>query len=160
MCHIATRSIVKRLPVALLTFVVGISAASLTARIWPSASSGASDERAVLEVEREYIRAHTEGDVATLDRVLADDFTSFGGRVKKEHRLALLSDPYFVVTSLVTDDVSVSVRGEEAWVSGNARMTGSFRGRDFETPSYRFTRRYEKREGRWQIVSCSFSLDW
>ena len=160
MCHIATSSIVKRLPVALLTFVVGISTANLTARIWPSAPSSASDERAVLEVEREYIRAHTEGDVATLDRVLADDFTSFGGRVRKEHRLALLSDPYFVVTSLVTDDVRVSVRGEEAWVSGKARMSATYRDRDFTPPPYRFTRRYVRRDGRWQIASCEFSFGW
>jgi len=154
------RHIAIRLPVAIVTFIVGITISSLTANVRPFASSHTGEERAVLEVEREYVRAHTERDVAALDRILADDFTSFGGRVNKERKLALLSNPYFVVTSLATEDVSVSVRGEEAWVSGNARMTGSFRGRDFETPSYRFTRRYEKREGRWQIVSCSFSLDW
>ena len=155
MCHIT-----KRLPVAIVTFVIGITVSSLTANIWPSASSHTEDERAVLEVEREYIRAHTERDVAALDRVLADDFSSFGGRVNKERKLAMLSNPFFVVTSLSTDGVSVSVRGSEAWVSGNARLSGSFRGRDFTTPQYRFTRRYEKREGRWQIVSCAFSFDW
>ena len=160
MCHIATRSIAKRLPVALLTFVVGITTANLSARLWPVASSSAADERAVLEVEREYIRAHTEGDVAALDRVLGDDFTSFGGRVTKAYRLALLSNPYFVVTSLATDDVSVRVSGDEAWVSGKARMSASYRDRDFTTPPYRFTRRYERRDGRWQIVSCEFSFDW
>ena len=160
MCHIATRSIAKRLPVALLTFVVGITTANLSARLWPVASSSAADERAVLEVEREYIRAHTEGDVAALDRVLADDFTSFGGRVTKAYRLALLSNPYFVVTSLVTDDVSVSVRGDEAWVSGKARMSATYRDRDFTPLPYRFTRRYERRDGRWQIVSCEFSFGW
>src|SRR5947209_12339797 len=94
-CHIATR-----LPVALVTFFVGIVAANLGARIWPGTNAAHSaDERAVLEVEREYIRAHTERDVAALERVLADDFTSFGGRVKKEQRLALLANPFFVVTS-------------------------------------------------------------
>jgi ketosteroid isomerase-like protein len=154
------RHIAIRLPVAIVTFIVGITISSLTANIRPAASSHTGEERAVLEVEREYVRAHTERDVAALDRILADDFTSFGGRVNKERKLALLSNPYFFVTSLATEDVSVSVRGEEAWVSGNARMTGSFRGRDFETPSYRFTRSYEKRDGRWQIVSCAFSLDW
>ena len=155
MRHIATR-----LPVAIVTFVVGITVSSLTANLWPSAVSHTGEERAVLEVEREYIRAHTERDVAALDRVLADDFTSFGGRVNKERKLALLSNPLFVVTSLETDDVSVSVRGSEAWVSGNARLSGSFRGRDFTTPTYQFTRRYEMREGRWQITSCAFSFGW
>ena len=156
-CHIATR-----LPVALVTFFVGIAAANLGVRVWPgnAATAHDADERAVLEVEREYIRAHTERDVATLERVLADDFTSFGGRVRKEQRLALLANPLFVVTSLETDDVSVGVGGTEGWVAGRARLSGSFRGRDFTTPYYRFTRRYVKRDGRWQIISCAFSYDW
>ncbi|HEX3560077.1 MAG TPA: nuclear transport factor 2 family protein [Pyrinomonadaceae bacterium] len=154
-CHIATR-----LPVALITFFIGITTANLTATLWPSAASRTADEQAVLSVEREYLRAHTERDVAALDRVLADDFTSFNGRVNKEQRLALLANPFFVVTSIATDDVSVSVRGDEAWVSGRARMAGSFRGRDFTTPRYGFTRRYERRDGRWQIVSCAFSFAW
>jgi ketosteroid isomerase-like protein len=150
-----------RLPVALVTFFIGVATANLGARLWPGATAAHSgDERAVLEVEREYIRAHTERDVAALDRVLADDFTSFGGRVGKEQRLALLASPLFTVTSLETDDVSVGVSGDEAWVAGRARMSGSFRGRDFTTPQYRFTRRYERRGGRWQIVSCAFSFDW
>src|SRR5437588_1545312 len=135
-CHIATR-----LPVALVNFIIGITTANLTAQLWPSAESRTADERAVLEVEREYIRAHTERDVAALDRVLAGDFTSFGGRVRKEQRLAMLANPYFVVRSIATDGVSVSVRGDEAWVSGRAQMSGSFRGSDFTTPQYEFTRR-------------------
>lgn len=154
-CHIATR-----LPVALVTFIIGITTANLTAQLWPRADSRAADERAVLAVEHEYIRAHTERDVAALDRVLADDFTSFGGRVRKEQRLAFLANPYFVVTSIATDDVSVRVRGDEAWVSGRAQMSGSFRGSGFTTPQYEFTRRYERRAGRWQIVSCAFSFAW
>src|SRR5947209_9670055 len=79
-CHIATR-----LPVALVTFFVGIATAGMGARLWPgpNAAHGA-DERAVLEVEREYIRAHKERDVAALERVLAADFTSFGGTWRKE----------------------------------------------------------------------------
>ena len=150
------RQIARRLPAALITFVIGVTAANLAAPLWPAAT----DRQAVLAVEREYIRAHTERDVAALERVLADDFTSFGGRVKKEHRLALLSSPFYVVKSLATEGVSVSVSGDEAWVKGKARLSGSFRGRDFTTPRYEFTRRYERRAGGWQIVSCVFGLDW
>jgi hypothetical protein len=106
------------------------------------------------------LRAHVERDVAALDRVLADDFTMFGGKVTKEHRLALLSNPLFVVTSLKTDDVNVVVSGGEAWVTGTAKMAGRFRKREYSTPRYGFTRHYEKRGGRWQIVSCEFNLPW
>lgn len=64
-----------RIPAALITFVLGIASANLAAYVW----GASSDERDVLAVEREYVRAHVERDVAALDRVLADDFSMFGG---------------------------------------------------------------------------------
>jgi ketosteroid isomerase-like protein len=145
-----------RLPVALLTFFLGVTAAGA----WAGMDAEGRDERAVLAVEREYVRAHIERDVAALERVLADDFTSFGGRVNKGHRLALLSNPFFKITALKTDGVEVAVRGHEATVSGRAKMTSSFRGREFTTPWYEYTRHYERRGGRWLIVSCEFSVSW
>src|SRR5215218_3044415 len=109
-----------RLPAALITFFVGVAASGLGGYVW----SGTPEERAVLEVEREYVRAHVERDVEALERVLADDFTSFGGQVRKEHRLALLSNPLFTVASLKTDDVNVVVDGGEALLTGTAKMSG------------------------------------
>ncbi len=112
-----------RIPAALITFVLGIASSNLVGYVW----SGSSDERDVLAVEREYVRAHVERDVAALDRVLAEDFSMFGGRVKKEHRLALVSNPFFAVTSLKTDDVQVVVSDGHALMTGTARLSGSFR---------------------------------
>ena len=145
-----------RIPAALITFFLGVASANLVGYVW----AGSSDERAVLGVEREYVRAHVERDVAALDRVLADDFSMFGGRVNKEHRLALISNPLFAVTSLKTSDVQVFVNGKEATLTGTARLAGSFRGREFNTPRYGYTRHLEKRGGRWQIVSCEFTVPW
>ena len=144
-----------RIPAALMTFVLGLAAANVGGYVF-----GTSDERDVLSVEREYVRAHVERDVDALDRVLADDFSMFGGRITKEHRLALISNPLFAITSLKTEDVQVVVDGREALVTGTARLTGSFRGREFTPPRYGYTRRLEKRGGRWQIVSCEFTLPW
>ena len=151
------RYFATRIPAALLTFFVGVACAGLAPNVWTSAGD---DERAVLAVEREYVRAHVERDVAALDRVLADDFTMFRGKVTKEHRLALLSNPLFSVTSLKTDDVNVVVSGGEAWVTGTAKMSGRFRGREYSTPRYGFTRHYVRRAGRWRIVTCEFNLPW
>ena len=145
-----------RIPAALITFVLGVASSNLVGYVW----SGSSDERDVLAVEREYIRAHVEQDVAALDRVLAEDFSMFGGRVKKEHRLALISNPLFAITSLKTSGVQVVVSGGHALVTGTARLSGSFRGREFGTPRYGYTRHLEKRGGRWQIVSCEFTVPW
>ena len=150
------RKLAARLPIALLTFVIGVMSAGLA----PGVGTGAPGECAVLAVEREYVRAHVERDVAALDRVLADDFTMLGGKVTKEHRLALLSNPFFTVTSLKTDDVNVVVSGREAWVTGTAKIAARFRNREYSPPRYGFTRRYERRAGRWQLVSCEFSLPW
>src|SRR5215213_5606171 len=104
------RYFASRLPAALVTFFVGVAAAGLVPNVW----SGSADERAVLAVEREYVRAHVERDVEALDRALADDFKMFGGRVTKDDRLALVSSPFFVVSSLATSDVHVVVDGDEA----------------------------------------------
>ena len=145
-----------RIPAALITFVLGIASANLAAYVW----GASSDERDVLAVEREYVRAHVERDVAALDRVLADDFSMFGGRVTKEHRLALIANPLFNVTSLKTSDVQVVVNGREAILTGTARLSGGFRGREFTTPRYGYTRHLEKRGGRWQIVTCEFTVPW
>ena len=147
----------KRLPAALITFVVGIVSANLVGHVW---TAGAPDERAVLAVEREYVRAHVERDVAALDRVLADDFTMFSGKVTKEQRLAWLANPLLTITALKTDGVNVVVSGREALVTGTAKLSFSLRGRDVTTPRYGYTRRYVKRGGRWQLVSCEFGLPW
>ena len=145
-----------RIPAALMTFVLGVAAANLGGYVW----GASSDERDVLAVEREYVRAHVERDVEALDRVLADDFSMFGGRIKKEHRLALISNPLFAVNALKTDDVQVVVNGREAILTGTAKLTGSFRGREFNTPRYGYTRHLAKRGGRWQIVSVEFTVPW
>ncbi len=150
------RYFATRIPAALITFVLGLAAANLPGYV----GLGSSDERAVLAVEREYVRAHVERDVDALDRVLADDFSMFGGRITKEHRLALISNPLFAVTALKTDDVQVVVSDGHALVTGTARLSGSFRGHEFSTPRYGYTRHLEKRGGRWQIVSCEFTVPW
>src|SRR5687768_15763667 len=108
------RYFATRVPAALVTFFVGVAAAGLVSNVWTETS----DERAVRAVEREYVRAHIERDVEALDRVLADDFTMFGGRVTKEHRLALVANPLFVIASLATSDVNVVVDGNRALVTG------------------------------------------
>ncbi|HEV2864026.1 MAG TPA: nuclear transport factor 2 family protein [Pyrinomonadaceae bacterium] len=145
-----------RLPVAMLTFLLGVTAAGT----WRDTGADGRDERAVLAVEREYARAHIEADVAALERILADDFTSFGGRINKGHRLALLSNPVFKFKALKTDGVEVIVSGKDAHVVGREKMTTSIRGREFTTPWYEFTRRYERRGGRWLIVACDYSFSW
>jgi Domain of unknown function (DUF4440) len=146
-----------RLSAALVTFLLGLASTGFVKTLLPA---GSGPEAEVLRVEREYVRAHLERDVAALDGVLAEDFSSFGGRVRKEHRLALLANPFFRVVSLKTRGVRVVASRSEATITGRAELKGSFRGREFDTPPYEYTRRLVKRDGRWQIVHMSFSPTW
>lgn len=147
-----------RLSAALVAFLVGTASSSLFGAFSPAPVSGA--EREVWAVERDYVRAHLERDVAALERLLSDDFSSFRGRVRKEQRLAMLANPYFHIVSLSTRNVEVSVSGDEARITGRATLKGSLGGRDFETPDYRYTRHLEKRNGRWQITHMRFRPSW
>lgn len=117
-------------------------------------------EQEMLSVERRYLDAHVERDVAALDSILADDFiiaNSRGPVSDKASRLALVEDSDFTFVSIDTFDVDAHVNGDEGVVTGRATVTGRYQDREFQSPPYRFIRRYEKRQGRWQIVSVQFA---
>lgn len=145
-----------RIVVALSTFVIGLAATTLLAPLNFIAASNGEAKQEILRVEREYIRAHLERDTATLDSILTDEFSirdSWGGGSTKARRLALLDNPAFAFEAIDTDNVRVEVNGESATVTGEAFIRSRYDDEQMIGPSYRFTRRYEKREGRWQIVS-------
>lgn len=148
--------------VSLATFLIGniIAAPWSTANRTPAPSAEyTSAEQELLAIERRYVDAHIQRDVAALDRILADDFTiSYPiDRVSdKAARLSLVGDSDFTFIDVNTFDVDVEVNGDEGVVIGRAVVTGSDEGRVFRTRPYRYIRRYEKRQGRWQIVSVQF----
>ena len=75
--------------------------------------------------------------------------------ITKAQRLAQLSDPDFAFEAINTDNVEVEVNNDRAVVTGEA-YTQTLQGDEEQTsPVYRFTRSYEKRDGRWQIVSVT-----
>jgi uncharacterized protein involved in exopolysaccharide biosynthesis len=140
-----------RLIVSLFTFAIGIASFALlhTPRHY------SADEQAVLQVESAYIEANLNSDTETLDNILADDFTIMTHRriITKAQRLAQLSDQDFAFEAINTDNVEVEVNNDRAVVTGEA-YTQTLQGDEEQTsPVYRFARSYEKRDGRWQIVS-------
>ena len=150
--------------VALATFIIGISTTSILINHRHDLASDSREGQEVLSAEREYIRAHTQRDVAALDRILADDFTLTYSRRRisdKGKRLALLENPEMSFIAINTDGINVSVDGERAMVSGQARVRGRYKGRYFISPRYAFERVYEKRQGRWQVVALQIThLAW
>lgn len=144
-----------RLAVALLTFIVGTAAALVSP--WRSAApTNAAEEQEVLRVERQYIEANLDADTDTLNEILADDFsirTRWGRVTNKAERLALLEDPFFAFQVIRADDVSAKVTGDKAVVTGHVFIRSSYGHERSSGASYRYTREYEKRGGRWRIVS-------
>lgn len=145
-----------RLIVAFTTFVMGLTSATVLNVFRSDVVSNGESTQAILQLEREYIQAHLHRDTATLDRLLADEFTIkriYGRGTNKSQRLALLKNPDFAFESINTDDVEVKVNGDSATVTGEAIVQGRYEDREFTSPLYGFIREYEKRQGRWQIVS-------
>lgn len=147
-----------RLAVAVVTFVTGLGLAALVNpfRSNPAAVPSAAEEQEVLRVEREYVRANLDADTDTLREILADEFTirtRWGRVTTRAERLARLETYGLSFQSFRTDDVRVVVSGDTAVVTGTAFI----KARDEEDwepgRTYRYSRDYEKRDGRWQIVT-------
>jgi ketosteroid isomerase-like protein len=153
-----------RLFVSLVTFIVGVSVASLWPAARPFTPSNSEARQEILRIEREYLDAHLSRDTATLDRILADDFIFWhsGSRhTNKAQRLALIEAPDFTFLSIDTDRVDVDVDGDKAFVTGKAVVRGRYKQKEFVSPPYSYLRIYEKLEGRWQIVSVqATTFDW
>ncbi|HEX8888979.1 MAG TPA: nuclear transport factor 2 family protein [Pyrinomonadaceae bacterium] len=146
-----------RLVVSLFTFVIGIASFALLHTGRHSAVANSKEEQAVMEVEREYIEANLQGDVETLDNLLADGFAIRTRReiITKEERLAQLASPDFAFEAINTDNLEVEVNGDSAVVTGEAYTQTMQYGLEKTSPVYRFVRELEKRDGRWQIVSVT-----
>jgi ketosteroid isomerase-like protein len=144
-----------RLIVSLFTFVIGIASVGLLHASRPHAVSNSKDEQAILQIERRYIQANLNADTATLDNILADDFTirCRRGFTTKAERLALLESPDFAFEAINTDNVVVEVNGDIATVTGETSIQSRHYDVESTSPTYRFTRNYEKRDGQWKIVS-------
>ncbi|MGB9181975.1 MAG: nuclear transport factor 2 family protein [Pyrinomonadaceae bacterium] len=142
--------------VALCTFIIGLTTSSVLNPFHSTSVSNVNAEREVLQVEREYIQANLDRDTDTLDSILADEFTieRGDGRISnKARRLALLENPDFAFEAINTDNVQVEVNGDKATVTGVAVTEIRYKGEESASPPYKFTREYERRDGRWQIVS-------
>lgn len=144
-----------RLVVSLFTFAIGIALAALLPATHSHRVPNSQDEQAILQIERQYIQANLNGDTETLDSILADEFTikSHWRVTTKAQRLALLANPDFAFETIHTDNVEVETNGDSAVVTGEAYIRSRYGDEESISPLYSFTRNYEKRDGRWQIVS-------
>ena len=153
------KQVAIRLVVSLLTFALGIVSAALFHPTRSHAVSNSKDEQAILRVERQYIQANLNADTATLDKILADDFTiEFARRgcrkvENKAERLALFESSDFAFQAFDTGNIEVEVTGDSAVLTGEASLETRYGDTMVRESTYSYTRIYEKRQERWQIVS-------
>ena len=118
------------------------------------------DEQQVRQLEHEWIEAFLQGDTATLDRILADDFIFTdpeGKLLTKAEWIADMTSGELTFESIHIDDLQVRMYGDAAVANGRVTVKaqskeGGFDGR------YCYTDMYVKRDGRWQAVAEQANL--
>ena len=143
------RSLFRRLSAATLLLLLAHSF---------SAAPATRAEDRILEVERlerALVDAIARTDLATYDRIVADDYVAFEASGKETGKAEILSSYRSGArryTGLEIFDVRARVFGDTAVVS--ARTKGFRREGDRDVPNrVRYIRVYARREGRWRAVT-------
>lgn len=153
-----------RLSVSVATFIFGLALSTVPSLFTSGATPASAFEQQIIDANREYLEAYTRRDVDALDGLLAEEFTvrgRYGRYDSKARRLASVADSD--LESITVDSANDSVTANETAgaVSGQAVVRGVYAGREFSSPPYRFTRRFERREGRWQLVAVEvYRVGW
>ena len=111
-------------------------------------------EQTVMQMERDWAQALVRADVATMDRILADDWFGQGppgGSSNKAGALADLKsgDPKY--DAVTVGEMKVRVFGDVAVVTGTQDQKSSYKGKDTSGHSV-WTDVFVKRQGKWQAV--------
>ena len=150
----------KHLFLFIVILVLGISVAnSQTKSI--KASQDAKAEQELRKLERQWLDAYDNNDVAAMERIVADDFTiTYGdGRVLDKAQTVGMLKPGTAKnpnSSQWTEDSKVRIYGDTAIITG--RYLSKWLDKDKEKVSEsRYTDTYLKRNGRWQVVASHLS---
>ena len=110
----------------------------------------------VEKLEETWRTAQLNGDVATMDKLLSDDYvgiTMAGQVVTKVQQLDRMRNRQLVVTKIVLDDVKVKLIGTTAIVTSLADVDGTNDGESMHG-TYRYTRVYSRLpSGTWKITN-------
>jgi ketosteroid isomerase-like protein len=134
------------------------SALSLAALLGLAWAASVEDELKKFEQDR--ATATVKGDVATLEKQTADDYTfiNFNGKMADKSRM--IDNFKTGRTKLTSNDVSdmkVRVYGNTAVMTGKADLAGTIEGKETEQEVI-FTRVFVKKGGGWQTVALQQTL--
>ena len=114
-----------------------------------------SSEEEVRHVESEWGDAFEQHDVATLDRLMADEYflTDPLGNVRsKAETLAAIQQNELLFQSTNSDGVNIRVNGDTAVVTGRSTLRGRYKGWSM-AGQYQYTDVLVKRSGSWRAVA-------
>jgi ketosteroid isomerase-like protein len=139
----------------------GLAAAVLACVVaeWAShrAPQPVEEERAIMDLERDWSAAVVNGDVATLDRILADNYEttdSHGNVTSKAEELRGVGDHVVRYSVYDSRDLAVRVDGDHAVVTGRMTLKGvTVRGKTIDT-DVEFADTLARIDGRWRATSA------
>lgn len=114
-------------------------------------------ERAQIEaLEKQWHQAVLADDVATMDKLLSDDYLGIqanGDAVTKAQQLEHMRNHQFVIDKLETSDVKIKLINNVAIVTSLAQVSGVVDG-DHLQGAYRYTRIYQHlASGAWKVTN-------
>ena len=144
----------KRIVLTAVCVVFGASAI-LARAAGASPATDQAAEKEIRQIEEELRKAVVNGDAATFERVLSDDYTTtnVNGLVRtKAQLIADIKSGAAKTESLTLDDIKVRVYGDVAVLTAERTARSSLRGTD-TSGRQRMIRVLVKKQGRWQPVA-------
>ncbi len=120
----------------------------------PGTTADGAEEQAVMQAERELVRAVVKRDIPALQKYLGKEWTptNDGQVLSGAQVLAELKSGAYKVESDAIRDLSVHVFGDVAVATMILDTKGTYKGADFSSVM-RSTDFFVKRDGRWQAVN-------
>lgn len=134
----------------LAVFVLTLSCVSAMAQD-AKRDRDAKIEQELRKLVQSWDEAFVKGDTATLDHLLAEEFSFVGGLKKADYLASFKSRPNEAVESAVSTDIQVQVYGVTAILTGLDTITGKNKGEPYTT-KWLYLDVWVKRDGRWQCV--------
>jgi uncharacterized protein (TIGR02246 family) len=118
------------------------------------------DRQQIEQLYSEMYRAMVEKDLATLDRVHADEFVLVhmtGMRQSKEEYINAILDGTLNYYSASHEQLDIAIDGDRATLTGRSRVTAAVFGGGRGTWRLQLRFQLTKRDGRWQLTEAKAS---
>ena len=143
-----------RRPIVYISLLALMLSAALSAQAeQPKAASDAAVSQALQAMERDWLNAEKNNDVAAFEKIVADDWTTItpaGKTQTKAESAAEIKNGH--VTSVTMGEMKVRVLGSTAVVTGSNDATSVENGKE-STGHYVWLDVFAKRNGKWLAVA-------